>query len=178
MPIENFKIKEPLQQKVEKRIASLINDGIIAGIEPDRKRYQIFFCMAIQFVPKFSKQRFYFGKPEGLRVFVSSERKVAAAIDFVFHKEGVKFSHIYQGYRLDQLVKTIKKLRGDYARSAVKAHIELIQFFYSRSQFMLIKVGRNRSFYRSTGSRLTQITLPQLRNEIESILKDPPMFEN
>lgn len=178
MPIEKFKLKEPLQKKIEKQIASLVSDGIIAGIEPDDSDYHIFFSMAIQFVPKLSRQRFSFGKPEGVRIFISTGRKVAAAIDFVFHKAAIKFSHIYQGFPLLQLVGCIKKLQYKYAKDKNKINIELIQFLYVRYQFMLVKAGRDRIFYRNAGNKLTKITLQQLKNEIEPILKDPPMFEN
>ncbi|HLG41027.1 MAG TPA: hypothetical protein VI461_15205, partial [Chitinophagaceae bacterium] len=161
----------------EKRIASLVEDGIIAGIEPGRNNYQLFFCMAIQFVPKYSKRLFSFGKPEGIRVFISLGRKVVAGIDFIFHKNDLKFSHIYQGPPVGQLIKTIKKLQRSYSRSKGKAHMELIQFFFIRTQFILVKAGWNRSFYRNARGKLTKISLPELKNEIEPILKDPPRFE-
>jgi hypothetical protein len=177
MPIESFSLKKPLQQKIEKDIASLVEDGIIAGIEPGKDSYHIFFCMAIQFVPKYTKQQFFFGEPEGVRVFISTGRKVVAAIDFVFSKKGLKFSHIFQGPPLAQLVRIIKRLQRAYAASKGNAHMELIQFFFIRAQFLLVKAGRGRKFYRNAGTKLTEITLTELKNEIKPILKDPPRFE-
>lgn len=178
MSIENFVPKAPLKKTIDKKIAALIKDGIVSGIEPNIPDYKIFFCMAIQFVPKLSKQQFSFGKPEGVRVFVSTGQKVSAAIDFVFHKNGLKFSHIYQGKPLVELVKMIKKLQRKYAGTAGKNYIELIQFFYLQSQFVLVKTGRKRVFFRYSGKKLLEYTIQDLKNQINAILKDPPLFDN
>lgn len=178
MSIENFALIASVEKNIEKKIAALIKDGIVSGIEPNTPDYKIFFCMAIQFVPKLSKQQFSFGKPEGVRIFISTGQKVSAAIDFVFHKRGLKFSHIYQGKPLDQLVNMIKKLQQKYAGTAGKHYIELIQFFYLQSQFVLVKTGRKRLFFRYSGKKLTVYTFQDLKNEINSILKDPPLFDN
>jgi hypothetical protein len=177
MPVTNYKLTQLLLEKIEKRISSLIKDDIIGGALPGKTNYKIMYCIAIQFVPKFAKRPFSFGKPEGLRVIIRTSGSLVIALDFVFAKNGIKFSHVSHGFNIKQLVSTLKKLHKLYVDER-KSRIELIQFFYHKNQFLLVRNDRKRIFYQVAKKKLTEVTLAELKFKITTLLDDPPQFEN
>ncbi|AXY73716.1 hypothetical protein D3H65_06870 [Paraflavitalea soli] len=177
MPLQTIELPAKLNLRIARRVSALVRQGILSPGPDPITEHQVSFCMAIQLVPKLTGNRFSFGKAEGLRVFISTGKKIIAAVDFLYAGKIVRLSHIYQGPPLDQLVRTLDRLKTLFAAKPNTYHAEVLSFLFAQSILILVRSGKNRSFYRSNGTKVDELTMAALKQEIEDIISIQPLPE-
>ena len=175
MPLKSISLGVAARRQIKKKVAALIRDGIIAQIEPQPGNYRLSFYMSIQIVPKKAASSFSFGEPEGVRVFIGSSGKLVAAVDFLYVDGELEFSHIHQGKMIARLARHLQQLIRGYAGQERVYHAELISFLYINADYIMVRSGNNRVFYRALPGNITAISLPVLKKEIKLALSEQPM---
>lgn len=174
MPLQSAALSAKLRLRIERRISELVKQEILLIRSKKHPAYEITFCMPIQIVPKLSGSRFSFGKPEGLRVFISSGKKVVAAVDFVYAGKMIRFARAYQGPRLNQLVRTLDYLKAKFAAKRGKYFAEVLSVLYSPGVYILIRSERKRTFFRNIGRRTDELTVDEIKEDVYEVMSLQP----
>jgi len=169
MPLQSLKLPVALHSKLRKKTCNLIEENLYSFKKIDAS-YDIGFCMYIQSVPKKQFRSLAFGRPEGIRTFIQSGKKVIAAADFLFIGKTLKLSYIHQGDGLRLLLNVINKLEKRYAAKKDPFFAELIYFLLAPGPYILIRSKTRKQFYYSTPKKVMPISIAGLKKQMNKIL--------
>jgi hypothetical protein len=170
MPLKSFHQKAEYRTRIEKRIESLRKAGVLSGVDDRISECSPHFQMAIQFVSKEQVSNFSFNKPEGIRVFVQSGKKIVAAVDFLFSGNQLRLLHVCQGPPLQLLILTLNRLEKKYAMTSGHFHAEVISFLFTPGVCIMTKSGSRRHFYYATVKKLIPLSPEDMTTQLQSVI--------
>lgn len=168
MPLQTLPLPASVHKRLTAKLRLLIRSG---DLEIPDGQGQPGFCMAIQLVPKRQLRSLAFGRPEGLRMFVETNNKIAAALDFLYAGNRVKLAQVYQGQGLYELLNALNKLEKKYARDKTVFHVQLISFLLAPGFYLLAISKKGKQFYHASPKKLTALSARQLQTQIGQLIQ-------
>jgi competence protein ComGF len=170
MPLASLQLSPSLKKRIQLRINKLSkNPGLIYS-ENKTAKPTFVFCASIQFVRQQLKALDSFGKPEGIRVLVESDKKIIAAVDFLFSGERLKLLQIYQGTALLELIAVINKLERKYSKKKESYHLELISFLPSPGFYLMATSKNSKEFYQTKHNSVLSVSKENLERQLLKII--------
>jgi hypothetical protein len=171
MSLQSVPVAPAIRKQLISKLQGLVEEQVLKISGRAATSVKPSFRMAIQLVRSDKLQELTFGKPEGLRVLVTSKSKTIAAVDFLFEQDDLKLLHIYQGKALFELVDVLQKLKQEYRNHKTIYHIQLISFVPAPGFYLMLTSKNERHFYK-TAHQLNRLSIYQLQEELKELVRE------
>ena len=173
MPLQAKKLSSKLEKRILVTIRAVVKKGLLHFFHQSH-RYNVAFSLPIQIVPKKQVRSFVFGKPEGIRVILTEADRVASAMDLMYTKKRLKFSHAYEGKSLPPLLNALNTLERKYRNVKEAVEPVLIYFLLAPHPYLLVKGKTKMDFFQVHEGKPRKISKERLQKQIYRVLENRP----
>jgi hypothetical protein len=173
MPIQPTIYPDQLLEKLGDKVSELLRGRLIPLVSEGPVALRILFVLDIQQLRDLKNARLKTDGPEGVRVMLSSDSGVEAALDFYYAGDDVRFTHSLAGLHLHEFAAALNTIEQAYNGRETAYQVACVDFHYATHPYLVTFSGRSANWYNYFKGEILRLKPAAFKKQLRHLAKKP-----